>query len=157
MNNHDARAPHRGRTVGVTLALLLSLAPVLTGCVPKPHFEDSLVSAAQNDQPSFTLPRGANVGAPLPSWDSVYVLCPYSQTDQVPAPFTELAHTIDTSATDSVQWLLFSAHHEVRRISIDRSVADFCQTKATPGTFDHTQSWNANEVDGAWVLMPVSE
>lgn len=88
-------------------AVMVLLGASLTGCGQHPGYQESLVSAVGNAQGAFSLPRGDGVGAPIPQWDTVLIVCPYSDMSRMPEPFTKDTRTLDTASTDSTQWLLF--------------------------------------------------
>lgn len=155
MDDKLAKRTARYLSVWVAPVALVFLGALLTGCAQEPKYQDSLVRAAESDQLTLSLPRGEGIGAPIPLWDSVFVVCPYSDTSLVPEPFAEEAETLDTASTDSVQWLLFSGQDEVSRISIKRTTADFCQTGSGGMVFDSAQIWSAQNSEGAWVMTPV--
>ena len=139
---------------GAALAVPLILAASLTGCTQGPHYQDSLIAAAKEGPAALSLPRGEGLGAPVPLWDSVLIVCPYSDTQLVPEPFADEARTLDVTTTDSVQWLLFSGHNGVSPLSIERTTVDFCHAGAPPAQYDHDQLWSAQKSDGAWVMTP---
>lgn len=134
-------------------AAILLLGAALTGCTNNPTFQDAVAKQAQGGQ--FTLPRGEGSGAPLPQWDAMFLACPYSDTNDVPEPFTKAARGLNTSSTDSVQWLLFAEGSKVKRISVDRSAIDFCADAAVNAEYRHTQIWHAEQSDGAWLMTTV--
>lgn len=132
---------------------ILLLGAALTGCANHATFQDVVANQAQNGQ--FTLPRGEGSGAPMPEWDAMFLAWPYSDTNDVPEPFTKAARALNTSSTDSVQWLLFAEGSNVKRISIDRSAIDFCLDGAVNAEYQHAQMWNAEKSDGAWLMTAV--
>lgn len=96
-------------------------------------------------------------GAPIPLWETVLIVCPYSDTSLIPEPFAKDVQNLDTASTDSLQWLLFSEQNNVSRISVDRSAIDFCQGESRPIEYESNRAWNAEKHDGAWVMTPTTD
>ncbi|WP_449374314.1 hypothetical protein [Arthrobacter psychrolactophilus] len=142
----------RGKWVLSTAMVLLGAS--LTGCGQHPGYQESLVSAADKAQGTFALPRGGGVGAPIPQWDTVLIVCPYSDMSRMPEPFAKDAGTLDTGSTDAAQWLLFAEANNVTRLSIERSAVDFCHGDSQTGAYDSNQVWRAEQHDGAWLITP---
>lgn len=101
------------------------------------------------------MPRGEASGAAIPLWDSLLVVCPYSDTTEAPEPFAKEAQALDTTSTDAVQWLLFAEGDNVKRISVDRTSVDFCLDGVLTAKYKHTQTWSAEKSDGAWLMSAV--
>lgn len=144
-------------TAGAFLAVPLLLGVSLTGCAQNSEYQESLASAADNAQGTFSLPRGEDVGAPIPLWETVLIVCPYSDTNLVPEPFAKDILNLDTASTDSVQWLLFSEQNNVSRISVERAAIDFCQGESRPIEYESNRAWNAEMHHGAWVMTPTTD
>ncbi|MGP9502147.1 hypothetical protein ACT3TS_08020 [Specibacter sp. AOP5-B1-6] len=149
--SHEPPVPALSRWAIPAATLLLGV--LLTGCTGNTGYQDALVETAQSGQ--STLPRGEGAGAPIPLWDSVLVVCPYSDTTEVPEPFAKEARALDTSSTDAVQWLLFAEDDSVKRISVDRTAVDFCLDGAVNKVYQHTQVWSTGKSDGAWLMTAV--
>ncbi|SEF10817.1 hypothetical protein SAMN04489740_4036 [Arthrobacter alpinus] len=145
----------RGKWVFPTVMLLLGAS--VTGCGQDSGYQESLIDVADNLQGTFSLPRGTGVGAPIPLWDTVLIVCPYSDTSLIPERFANEVQNLDTTSTDSVQWLLFSEQNNVSRISIERTAVDFCQGESHPIEYESNQSWNAEKRDGTWSMTPVTD
>ena len=144
-------------TAGVFLAVPLLLGVSLTGCAQNSGYQESLASAADNAQGAFSLPRGEDVDAPIPLWEKVLIVCPYSDTKLVPEPFAKDVQNLDTASTESMQWLLFSEQNNVSRISVERAAIDFCQGESRPIEYESNRAWNAEKHDGAWVMTPTRD
>lgn len=142
---------------GAILAVFLLLGSSLTGCAQDSGYQDSLASAAEETQDTFPLPRGEGAGAPIPLWESVLVVCPYSDTDLIQEPFAKEVRNLDTGSTDSLQWLIFHGQNSVSRVSVERSTIDFCQGGTHPAAYDNDQAWTAEKHHGAWVMTPAAD
>lgn len=139
------------------LPVALLLGASLTGCAQNSAYQESLASAADKAQGTFSLPRGGDVGAPIPLWETVLIVCPYSDTNLVPEPFAKDVKNLDTASKDSVQWLLFSEQDNVSRIAVERSAIDFCQGESHPIEYESNRAWKAEKHDGAWVMTPTTD
>lgn len=157
MKFRQYKKPVQLLTSAALVAVPLLLGVSLIGCAQNSGYQVSLASAADNAQGSFTLPRGEDVGAPISLWEKVLVVCPYSDTDLVPALFAKDAQNIDTASTDSVQWLLFSEQSNIVRISVERAAIDFCQGESRPIEYESNRAWSAVKHDGAWVMTPIAD
>lgn len=144
-------------TAGVFLAVPLLLGVSLTGCAQNSGYQESLASAADNAQGTFSLPRGEDVDAPIPLWEKVLIVCPYSDTKLVPEPFAKDVQNLDTTSTESMQWLLFSEQSNVSRISVERAAIDFCQGESRPIEYESNRAWHAEKRDGVWVMEPATD
>ncbi|WP_157875219.1 hypothetical protein [Arthrobacter sp. PAMC 25486] len=149
--SHEPRPPALSRWAIPAATLLLGA--LLTGCAGNTDYQDALVKTAQSGQ--STLPRGEGIGAPIPLWDSVFVVCPYSDTTDAPEPFAKEALALDTSSNESAHWLLFADGDNVKRMSADRTAVDFCLAGAVNNVYQHTQVWSAEKSDGAWLMTAV--
>ncbi len=156
MEFRQNKKPVQFPTAWAFLAVSLFLGVSLTGCAQNSGYQESLASAADNAQGAFALPRGEGEGAPIPLWETVLIVCPYSDTNLVPEPFAKNVQNLDTASTDSVQWLLFSEQNNLSRISVERSAVDFCQGESHPIEYGSKRAWNAEKHDGAWVMTPTT-
>lgn len=138
----------------------LLLGVILTGCAGGANFQDAVATTAVNATAvdgaamakEFTLPRGEDTGAPIPLWDSVLVVCPYSDTATLPEPHAGAAKGLNTASSEAVQWLLFARGAESKRITVERSAVDFCHDSSPQVAYQHTQTWVAEKSDGAWLM-----
>ena len=121
----------------------------------QPHFSRRRRKTSPGRAIHLAAGGGEGSGAPTAQWDAMFLACPYSDTNDVPEPFTKAARGLNTSSTDSVQWLLFAEGSKVKRISVDRSAIDFCADAAVNAEYRHTQIWHAEQSDGAWLMTTV--
>ncbi|ALV45364.1 hypothetical protein MB46_07520 [Arthrobacter alpinus] len=90
-------------------------------------------------------------------WDTALIVCPYSDTSLIPEKFAKDVQNLDTTSTDSVQWLLFSEQNNVSRFSIERTAVDFCQGESLPIEYESNRFWSGEKRDGTWSMTPITD
>jgi hypothetical protein len=141
----------RGSTRALTAGVLAAL--VLSGCSASPSFEEQTQDRARSSD-TFKLPSKITGGA---SWKELLIMCPGDKAPKgVNLSMAKVASKINTTSTDSSQWLVFRTGTRAVTVTLARSAIDFC-AGPPPGSEVYTPNtrWVGTDQDGVTALRPV--
>ncbi|WP_435299003.1 hypothetical protein [Timonella sp. A28] len=136
------------------IVFMTSFSIFLAGCSSSSQPVESLIlDAAAKNSSAFVLPQELS---PSGVWQELIIVCPYGDAPaQAKEVFHDAVKSIDTTDTDTSQWLLMKDAETVTTVTISRNSLDFCaHSDALNKTFLPNDLWASKSTDEITILTP---